>query len=290
MARKTKPKGPPGDKLNKGKGNRESQINNKNASTERNVRRKISEQPWEDGELTPQFTKGREPIDDVRRNRDRTEEQMISQPLEVYHARRPGQKRTPPPDIPSSIDPRTHLAPPEADDPLVRSRYEVDAIAVTNNTAIRHAVTRLLAALKPLPEPVKGQPQAKPVIVALMARAAFANKCISVAEISKRKLNAQGEKWCQYTGFWSRVETFEPPKPAKRDLGINVSSGPEGVEVNKNHTVEDSTMAIDDEVEDQEETAFEDTPMNERRKIRQIPCLVIYLSRGPIPRLKELYK
>lgn len=121
----------------------------------------------------------------------------------------------------------------------------------------------------------------KRTIVALTARAPAGNKCISVAEIVKRELLAKGvEGLWQYTGCWTRLETYVPPKSKDAQKSL-----PNGTAT----TTTDTESKIDDTVEDEEEPAFETVHVEERKLVRNAVCLVIYLAMQPVPRLKELY-
>lgn len=121
----------------------------------------------------------------------------------------------------------------------------------------------------------------KHTIAALTARAPAGNKCISVAEIVKRDVLAQGvESLWQYTGCWSRLETYVPPKPKETQNSL-----PKGTAT----TITDTDGKLDDTMEDDEEPAFETMQIEERKLVRNAVCLVIYLAMEPVPRLKELY-
>lgn len=197
-----------------------------------------------------------------------------------FKARQPGQIRTPPPDPPTSVPASQILVPPEADDPVLRDSHDIHTIPVAANSKIQDKVRRVMSVLLPN-ETAKGDDSTHPGrdvsrgktdIVALVSRAVAANKCITVAEIAKRELGKANVRIWQYSGSWSRLETVEPKKERK-----SAANG--------------SDNAVDERSEDgsEDEAAFEvmDTP--DRKIVRNIPCLVIYLSGKAIPRLKSIY-
>jgi hypothetical protein len=89
--------------------------------------------------------------------------------------------------------------------------------------------------------------------VSVLSRAPAANKCVSVVEIAKREFTRNEKKRLfQYTGYWTRLEQL--PTTAEQ---LDDSDGFEPVR---------------------------------RTLVRNIPCLVVYLSTKPLASLKILYK
>lgn len=195
-------------------------------------------------------------------------------------AREPGQIRTPPPDQPASVPARHILIPPEADDPVLREGFDIHTIPVVTNSKIQDKVQRVISLLHPgaaVTGDASSQPQSdrtkgKSDIVALVSRAAAANKCITIAEIAKRELGKANVRVWQYTGSWNRLETVEPKKE-------------------RSTTTNGSHHADDQQPEDnsEDEAAFGVMETPNRKLIRNIPCLVIYLSSKAIPRLISIY-
>jgi hypothetical protein len=201
----------------------------------------------------------------------------------------------PPPSVPSTFV----LLPPEADDASVREKWNIHTTSLGGAGAkIEAKVRQVLNVFRPLlpaqsdkeGEANKGkgedltiEPPKKRTIVALTARAPAGNKCVSVAEIVKRDLLAKGVKglW-QYTGCWTRLETYVPPKPKHiKNTDQNGTAS----------TLDNATTKVreDDAMEDEEESAFETMQVEERKLVRNAVCLVIYLAMEPVPQLKELY-
>jgi len=204
------------------------------------------------------------------------EESLQSEKLK---SRAPGQIRTPPPEPPPSVPASQALIPPEADDPSLREIYDIHTIVVVANSKIQDKVRRVLSLMLSVDgNGSKPQSEAGPhksSLVALVSRAAAVNKCISVAEIAKRELDKTEVRVWQYTGSWSRLEAFEP-KPKAENIARD------DAETNSDTNIQTSADINDDE-------SFEVMEIPTRKMVRNVPCLVIYLSRQAIPRLKDLY-
>jgi hypothetical protein len=209
--------------------------------------------------------------------------------------------RIPLPPPPASVPSTFILLPPEADDTAIREKWDIHTTSLGGAGAkIETKVRQVLNVFKPVlsAQEEKGdetniaadesltdipkETATKRTIVALTARAPAGNKCVSVAEIVKRDLLAKGVVgiW-QYTGCWTRLETYVPPmaKEARNTVQNGTAS-----------TFDDSTEVKDgDAIEDKEESAFETMQIEKRKLVRNAVCLVVYLAMEPVPRLRELY-
>lgn len=232
--------------------------NTTSPSSSRNTRPKTSAKPWVDGDLRPKFAERKNLISTTA--------------VEKSPTRAPGETRTPPPIVPASV-PSTHpLLPPYADDVSLRNSHDLHVIPVASSSKIEAKVRAVLSVLNR--DEVDGSKENKNTadgtrsVVALVARAQAANKCISIAEIAKREFwKSKKKPWHQYTGYWVRLEDYNPEKK-------DGSSG---------------TPVEDDTPEDPKEDAFEKMHVAERRTVRSVPCLVIYLATSPVARLKEVH-
>lgn len=152
--------------------------------------------------------------------------------------------------------------------------YEVSVMNIISSAKVESKVTRILDTLSAF----SFSPASKPSIVLVRAKAGTASKMISIVEIAKRNLAAEGFKWYQYNGLEQSVEERKLEKPVTI-LGRKVE--PEADE--------DVGMAAD------EGAAFETlmTPLERaidgRPKIRAVPVMTIYLSRVPIENLRAAY-
>jgi len=190
----------------------------------------------------------------------------------------PGQVRAPPPEPPSSVPASQSLIPPEADDPSLRETFDIHTIAVVANSKIQDKVRRVLALLQSddgtSKQPAGDRP-VKTALVALVSRADAVNKCISVAEIAKRELGKTEVRVWQYTGSWSRLETFEPNPKGEEATGDDAEKA------------SDAEMKPPAEIEEEED--FEVMKIPSRKMVRKVPCVVIYMSRQAASRLQDLY-
>lgn len=204
--------------------------------------------------------------------------------------RQPGQIRTPPPEPPASVQAAHALIPPEADDPLLRDVYEIHAIAVVPSSKMQDKVRRVLSLLAP-DKSQEGQDHKrnKSIIVALISRESGTNKCISIAEIAKRELERDGGQWRQYTGSWSRLETLGPEKERRGRMDGNLPIHQTEAANNLDEADKRSEEAVNEIESCEDEEGFEQMAVPDRKLVRNVACLVIYLSRQAVPRLKELY-
>jgi hypothetical protein len=231
-------------------------------SSPRNTRPKTSAKPWEDGDLPPKF--------DLP-----TAQAPTASALKLLPARTPGVAHTTPFQVPGCVSTNHPLLPPHTDDASLRNSHDVHVVAVASSTKIEIKVRAVLSLLnsdgsKSKDGDTGASKESRPVLVALVARAQAANKCISITEITKRELHKTGEKqWHQYTHYWTRLEAHTPMK--KEDGNGKIS------EKEENEDLED------------DDDAFEPLDTAEKHKIRSVPCLVIYLATTPVTKLKEAY-
>lgn len=124
-----------------------------------------------------------------------------------------------------------------------------------------------------------------PVVVALQAKSALASKAISVAEIVKRKIKDEGEKWYQYTKLSSStvdVVVNRPSGLSKKKKMVNEGVRETGDTRGRN--TKDSVDAGEDE-----DDPFEELPDTKLTKKNTVTMITIYLSTTPVPELKRLY-
>jgi hypothetical protein len=177
----------------------------------------------------------------------------------------------------SAAVPHTHpLDPPHA--ARLGASHDLHVIPIAASSSIEAKVARVLALLRAEPPPPqadgaarekaeKAPGERRPVLAALVARAPAANKCVGVAEIAKRELrraDAEGgpRTCCQHTGMWTRLEEAAA-------LAAGAADAEDG--------------AASDSVSD---VAFESP---ERKKVRGMPCLVVYLALEPVAVLQKAY-
>jgi hypothetical protein len=232
------------------------------SSLSRNTRPKTSAKPWADGDLQPKYA--------ARKNLTST-----TAAVEKVPTRAPGETRTPPPTVPTSVPSNHPLLPPYADDVSLRNSHDLHVIPVASSSKIEAKVRAVLSVLNRAE--VDGSKEkgyaaddgTRSVLVALVARAQAANKCISIAEIAKREFwKSQKKPWHQYTGYWVRLEDNTPEKKDSVMITSVENDAPDDAD---------------------EENAFEKMPVEEARTVRNVPCLVIYLAISPVARLKELH-
>lgn len=146
----------------------------------------------------------------------------------------------------------------------LRERYDLHFIGVAGNSKMESKIQQALSALR---AKVEG---GKSILVAFTAQSRAANKCIGVTEIVKREfVKEKGDSLYQYTGCWTRLETHVPKDQGKGHMKTA------GQEV--------------EEGEEDEDDAFEAADTTERKQVRNVTCMVVYLSLQPVPRLRDKY-
>jgi hypothetical protein len=192
--------------------------------------------------------------------------------------RAPGQIRTPPPALPLSVPSGHPLIPPHAEDPALRDAFDLHILTVCPSSKIEAKVRRTISLLKNETTSTKEQTETKahpnrPILMALVARAPAANKCISVAEIAKRELlKIEQSILYQYTAFWVRLEEMKVKNSHKQPES-------DAMEVGSSDAKDES------DIEDE----FDPITGEKRPKVRNVPCLFIYMSTKPVPRLQSMY-
>ena len=185
-------------------------------------------------------------------------------------------------------------------------KYEFSAMSIISSSKIETKVKTLLARVAAFSWATPG---AKPNVVVLSAKAGVANKMISVVEIAKRELEAEGAKWWQYSRVHSQITELKEKTSKGTDGGKTLAqweieqaakSGAEPQDLKNG--ADDSAMTDADGEEEVDEDAFETAAPNgnevtsapaeeipARKKIRAVPVLTIFMSRVPVNELKQEY-
>lgn len=158
--------------------------------------------------------------------------------------------------------------------------YLVTSQSVISSAKINKKVKTCLEILSVFP----AVPPAKPRVAMLHSTGSSCSKMISIVEIVKRNIAADGGKWFQY----NKVE-------GKRITGIR-SDKPSGVTADKDDgdhmdvDVESAELDGEGQSEDFETmpTPFE-RALDPKEKFRVVPIMVVYLSRVRIEKLRKAY-
>jgi hypothetical protein len=201
-----------------------------------------------------------------------------SHALPAVPSRKPGDVRSPPPDIPSHAPAGRPLVPPHWEDASLRDKFDMHVVAVAPSSQISSKIRQTISLLKQNLEHSSaandGQESSKrPTLVALVARATAVNRCISIVEIGKREfVKDNGLGLFQYTGLWRQLEELQSTDTAPTPTQTGNL---------------DSRAAQEDDSESDD--AFESYNFTHRTKVRNVTCMVVYLSTTAIPKLKEAY-
>lgn len=188
--------------------------------------------------------------------------------------------------------------------------HRVIELSIISSSEIRRKVTRMLSLLASFSFAVPGL---KPVVVLVRAKGKVASKAISVVEIAKSELEKDGAKWYQYSTVVG-CTVLIPRKEDEVKGGRTIRQwekqqeeerrGQLGEEDASTTALQDGDEEEGDDDDDDDDQMFEPMNADEQaevggvdmmagsngtHKIRSIPRLVIFLTRVPSPRLKELY-
>ncbi|MCJ1384726.1 hypothetical protein MMC17_007844 [Xylographa soralifera] len=189
----------------------------------------------------------------------------------------------------------------------LQSHYAFATMSISSSSKITQKVRSLRSHLEKFSF---ADLKAKPGVVALYAKANMASKMISVVEIVKREVEREGGRLYQYSRLESLLEQLKEKKPKTEKGGKNPAvngktlqewqAAQDGsVEVPLQSATNDVEMEEQDKAEEEEafETMTEKGPIDqaqmpnseERKKVRAIPTMTIYLSGVPVPDFKQLY-
>ncbi|KAI4228998.1 MAG: hypothetical protein L6R36_001235 [Xanthoria steineri] len=185
----------------------------------------------------------------------------------------------------------------------LQGQYDISTISIVSSSKIRTKVNNLIARVEKF---TFANVSAKPGVVVLQAKAASANKMISVVEIAKEDIGKRGGKWYEYSKLHSELLEYREKQRRRPQDGrtlAEVSSGRSTMEDEgaEKHGTDGGVDGEDDLVHDggcdsDEEAAFETLQqpnvgagVNGKSKVRATPIMTIYLACVPVPGLKDLH-
>ncbi|MCJ1440179.1 MAG: hypothetical protein MMC23_000662 [Stictis urceolatum] len=194
-------------------------------------------------------------------------------------------------DLPKGKGPQTHTtALPEVIIPQdlahLTRKYNIATMSIISSSKIEQKVGSLLKHLSAFSF---ADLDAKPGLVVLYAKASCACKLVSALEIAKREVGPGGGRLWQYSRVsGGLIEFKEREKGSGKEGGRRLDGKVEREGKGKGRDGEDEEgMEKGDGSES--EVAFETYKGKERKKVRAVPNLTVYLSRVPVPELKEKF-
>ncbi|PWW78714.1 hypothetical protein C7212DRAFT_165746 [Tuber magnatum] len=157
----------------------------------------------------------------------------------------------------------------------------IPTISIISSHSISKKTTRCLATLFPVRPPTASSVLA----VAIVAKSAVASKAITIAEIVKRRISAQGEAWFQYTKLEGVVVELKAPRNSEKE-GKGKNKDQKGSRVGR---IGEKGIRMEEEEDMDGDDPFEVLKEKTPQKKRKVPLLTIYISRSPIPELAKLY-
>lgn len=187
----------------------------------------------------------------------------------------------------------------------LQSSFEFTALFIVPSSKIEKSVRKLLLTLEKFS---LADLNSKPGVVVLSAKVAGAAKMVSIVEIAKGAIEKDRGKWYQYSRLHGEIMPLVQKAAKRTDGGKTLSNwqteqkrpreeSPEGSTMQE---VEETKLAgnEDDECEESFETmefARAQAPNmttqdhEARSKVRAIPVMTIYMSRVPVPGLKDVF-
>jgi hypothetical protein len=215
----------------------------------------------------------------VEKKRPRMEEYTSSDSANMVESRQT--KRAKATDSTPSTSAKSIVLPNEI--AALSPAWTLEPISIISSSAIAQKVTRVLTLLGRFPAAVTPTDLAlPPTIVYLTARAKDAAKLISVAEIAKRDLDAQGMTWFQYNCVGS-VGVEEKSAEQKDTDDRNAADRNTGEEKDNGDGLEQPSFAFETM-----QTPLE-RALHGRSKIRAVPTMTLCLSRTKVDALKAVY-
>lgn len=203
-----------------------------------------------------------------------------------------------------SSDPKAaQTLPPELQQ--LHSSYEFTSMFIIPSSKIERSVRKLLLTLEKFSF---ADLNSKPGVVVLSAKAAGAAKMVSIVEIAKGAIEKDRGKWYQYSRLHGEVTPLNPKSSKDTGRGKTLSDWQTEQKRPREESSASSTVQEveetklggegDNEAEDAFETmgfarAREPNMTTEdheaRSKVRAVPVMTIYMSRVPVPGLKDVF-
>lgn len=194
------------------------------------------------------------------------------------------------------------------------SKYDITPMSILSSSKMQQ---KIRGVLERIGKNNLADPNVKPGVVMLHAKADVASKMIGIVEIAKKEVEFEKCKWWQYSKLEGRLidlRTERRNRSRGRNLisGLSASLGQDNDEgalcdeivLGSDHAVQVGSNITSCVEEGDEETAdaFETMPTptgkknvestrreDDPKKKRNTPVMTIYLARVPVPGLKELY-
>lgn len=191
----------------------------------------------------------------------------------------------------------TYRLPPEFEH--LQNKFHFTTMSILSSSKIEQKVRNLLSRTQNSEMTDDGT---KTGVVVLCAKGGSIAKLVSIVEIAKRTIAAEGGKWFEYTSLNGEITNMTEKKSKKIKAGKTIRQWEKGNADDQRAGAEgqqDVTMSEDPlrvTYEDDEEAAFQ--TMGRRQimaydknpnKIRILPQMTTYMSRVPIAGLKSFF-
>lgn len=188
----------------------------------------------------------------------------------------------------------------------LKAKYNFVTMSIVSSSSIQQKVRSLLAHMAKFS---CADTKSKPGVVILRAKGDVAAKMISIVEIAKREIEKERGKWRQYSGVHAEITELkelqmtkgshaeeallEWQKQHKDDVDKEMVEAQQAMKSSETTNEPDLTDVEDDfEMMGQEaprEVIGSTGETEPRKKIRSVPVMMTYMSRVPVPELKQVY-
>ncbi|CAF9920802.1 MAG: hypothetical protein HETSPECPRED_004365 [Heterodermia speciosa] len=181
----------------------------------------------------------------------------------------------------------------------LQARFNFTTMSILSSSKIEQKVRNLISRTQ-IPGTVDDG--TKPDVVVLCAKGGSIAKLVSVVEIAKRAIAAEGGKWFEYISLNGEITNMKDRKPKKKEGGKtlrewekeNSTGGKASGEGQRDVIGSEDPLRVT--YKDDEEAAFQTMGRQEimaydknPKKIRMLPQMTTYIARVPIPGLKAFF-
>ena len=181
----------------------------------------------------------------------------------------------------------------------LQSTFNFTTMSILSSSKMEQKVRNLILRTK-IPGTVDDG--TKPDVVVLCAKGGSIAKLVSVVEIAKRAIAAEGGKWFEYTSLNGEITNIKDRKPKKKEDGKTLREWEKEKSNNEKASSDGQQDAINSEdslrvtYKNDEEAAFQTMGRQEimaydknPKKIRLLPLMTTYMARVPVPGLKVFF-
>ena len=174
----------------------------------------------------------------------------------------------------------------------LQSKYEFTSMSIISSSKIELKVRNLQRRLEKFSF---ADTKAKPQVVALHAKAPVVSKMVTIVQIVKRNIENEKGKWWQYSKLHGEIMELNETGKKGREQGktlLKLQKDQDTVEGSGPVAGDVRVDSVDGDGDDDptfEIMGAEDSQSGNRKKIRAVPVMTIFMSMVPVKELKDVY-